>query len=44
MTTDNRYNGWANYETWNWKLWIDNDQGQHEYWNEQAREVKAYGS
>ena len=28
------YNGWTNYETWNWKLWIDNDQGSYEYWRE----------
>ena len=20
------YNGWYNYETWNFKLWLDNDQ------------------
>ena len=31
------YNGWTNYETWNVKLWQDNDQGSHEYWNETAR-------
>ena len=24
--TDNTYNGWTNWETWNFKLWIDNDQ------------------
>ena len=23
---DNTYNGWTNYETWNFKLWLDNDQ------------------
>lgn len=33
---DTRYNGWNNYETWNAKLWIDNDQGECEYWDEQA--------
>jgi hypothetical protein len=38
MTTD-RYNGWANYETWAVKLWIDNEQGSYEYWREQARDV-----
>lgn len=35
---DNRYNGWTNYETWNCKLWMDNDQGESEYWNERAKE------
>lgn len=25
-----KYNGWANYETWNVKLWLDNEQGTQE--------------
>lgn len=29
MTEDKRYNGWANYETWNVALWIDNEQGSY---------------
>lgn len=33
------YNGWTNYETWNVKLWLDNDQGTQEYWNERATEI-----
>ena len=37
------YNGWSNYETWNVKLWMDND-GSDQYWNEQAEEIaKQYG-
>ena len=29
MSTEKGYNGWANYETWNVALWIDNDQGSY---------------
>jgi hypothetical protein len=36
MTTDKRYNGWTNYETWNLALWIGNEQGSYDYWNERA--------
>ncbi len=36
------YNGWTNYETWNCKLWMDNSQGDQEYWSEQAQDAYKY--
>lgn len=33
------YNGWTNYETWNVKLWMDNDEGSYRYWQEQTEQV-----
>ena len=35
---DTKYNGWSNYQTWNCKLWIDNDQGSQEFVEDQARQ------
>lgn len=40
MSTDTTYNGWTNYETWNCKLWIDNEQGTQKYWRERARDIE----
>lgn len=37
--TKKEYNGWTNYETWLVKLWIDNDQGTHNYWQDRTREI-----
>lgn len=39
---DEKYEGWKNYPTWNYKLWIDNDQGSQEYWRTMAED--AYDS
>jgi len=39
MSDEKGYNGWSNYETWNVKLWMDNDEGSYNYWREQVREV-----
>ena len=36
--TNQTYNGWANYETWNTALWIQNLEG----WYNIARECHSY--
>ena len=33
------YNGYENYETWAVMLWINNSEGDQDYWREQALEV-----
>lgn len=38
MPESKTYNGWANYETWNVALWLDNDQGSYSHWNAVAQE------
>lgn len=35
----NEYNGWTNYETWNWKLWADNDQRTYDFYREAALDI-----
>jgi hypothetical protein len=37
--SDDTCNGWANYETWNVALWINNDQGLYR----EARRVRHKG-
>ena len=27
----NKYNGWTNYETWNFNLWITNEESDHNH-------------
>lgn len=39
IANSKRYNGWTNYETWCVKLWMDNERGDYEHWNEVAREI-----
>lgn len=34
--TNQEYNGWTNYPTWNINLWMSNDS---EYWDERAQEI-----
>ena len=35
-----KYNGWTNYETWNFKLWLDNDQDLHNYIIGEIKKIK----
>ena len=39
-----KYNGWSNYETWNFKLWLDNDQDLHNYIIGEIKKIKAFSS
>lgn len=32
-----KYNGWTNWETWMTALWMENDQGEYNYWLEVSR-------
>ena len=34
--SSNKYNGWTNYETWNFNLWIRNDEEDHSHALEMA--------
>ena len=38
-----KYNGWSNYETWNFKLWLDNDQDVHNYIIDEIKKIRAIG-
>ena len=29
--SNNKYNGWTNWETWNFNLWVTNDESDYEY-------------
>ena len=41
MTTDERYQGWTNRETWALNLWLSNDQGLYEMLRERIGEAIA---
>tara|TARA_Y100000114_G_C11615516_1_gene257173 strand:+ start:294 stop:572 length:279 start_codon:yes stop_codon:yes gene_type:complete len=35
-----KYNGWTNYETWNYKLWLDNDEPSYRAMRKLAKKHK----
>lgn len=37
--SNERYNGWSNYETWVVNLWMDNEEGTYDYWREVAQKI-----
>ena len=37
MRESDRYNGWTNWETWNFKLWLDNDDFLSKHFHEVAK-------
>lgn len=34
-----KYNGWANYETWAVHRWLSNEEPSYRYWTERAQEA-----
>ena len=39
-----KYIGWSNYETWNFKLWLDNDDDLHNYIIGEIKKIKTIGT
>ncbi len=42
--SDNKYDGWTNYETWAIAIWLDSDQATYSYWCKQARQHREKSS
>ena len=39
MNNNNEYNGWTNYETWNFKTWLENDENSWIQLNSLAKDL-----
>jgi hypothetical protein len=37
--SDQKHNGWTNYETWAVALWMDNEEPSYNYWRETAEGI-----
>ena len=40
--SDDKFNGWANWETWNVALWIQNDEGFYDFAKACKRALNPY--
>ena len=43
MKESKTYEGYTNYETWAVNLWLNNEEGTHRYWREEAGRVRDRG-
>lgn len=39
--TEDRYQGWTNYETWCLNLWLMNEELSYRYWTAAAAEIRT---
>lgn len=43
VPTENTFNGWANYETWNASLWINNDEPMYRLAVAYVEQARRFG-
>ena len=42
METEQEYNGWSNKATWAFKLHIDNNEGDYNYWRDETKTLELH--